>query len=98
MRMHPVPLREFRNGHILARRLKRNVLERRIKFLARVRHFSLHRLRQSRTFRTLANDPKSGIQFTAPLLFSAPHARASEAGNNGPNPGRSIQQDFRNVS
>src|SRR5271166_4237901 len=27
-----------------------------------LRHFSLHRLRQSRTFHTLANGPKSGVQ------------------------------------
>ena len=35
VRMHPVPLRQFRNRRILAQRLKRNLrLERRIKLLA----------------------------------------------------------------
>src|SRR5208282_3007544 len=65
VRMHPVPLRQVRNRRILAQRLKRNLrLERRIKLLARLRHSSLHRLRQSRTFHTLANGPKSGVQLT----------------------------------
>jgi hypothetical protein len=35
VRMHPVPLRQFRNRRILAKRLERNLrLERRIKLLA----------------------------------------------------------------
>src|SRR5208337_1815655 len=65
VRMHPVPLRQFRNRRILAQRLKRNLrLERCIKLLACLRHSLLHRLRQSRTFHTLANGPKSGVQLT----------------------------------
>src|SRR5208283_5187254 len=67
VRMHPVPLRQFRNRRILAQRLKRNLrLERCIKLLACLRHSLLHRLRQSRTFHTLANGPKSGVQLNSP--------------------------------
>src|SRR5208283_2406090 len=70
VRMHPVPLRQFRNRRILAQRLERNLrLERRIKLLACLRHFSLHRLRQSRTFHTLADGPKSGVQLSVNVFL-----------------------------
>src|SRR5208337_4593101 len=61
---------------ILAQRLERNLrLERRIKLLACLRHFSLHRLRQSRSFHTLANGPKSGVQFRLRLSVSRDGAK-----------------------
>src|SRR5208283_6105447 len=79
VRMHPVPLRQFRNRRILAQRLKRNLrLERCIKLLACLRHSLLHRLRQSRTFHTLANGPKSGVQ-----LSSMPNAGLRNGSRNG---------------
>ena len=67
-----MPLRQFRNRRILAQRLKRIFALIAASKSCVTSSFSLHRLRQSRTFHTLANGPKSGVQLENAIFYLLP--------------------------